>query len=102
MEGLLSAQRPPERVSGLSMELTKEQQLLALDMHAGRLYLRMLAELRQHEATVTALARQRLELGFEMYGSTMWGWPLETLRRNRYEEYADGLCYLLPEVPLRP
>jgi hypothetical protein len=80
------------------LELTKQQQLYALDINARRLYQRMLAEIRHNEETIVALARQRLEAGFEMYGSTMWDWSIEELRTNRMEEYADGLCYMLPEL----
>lgn len=83
------------------MELTKQQQLLALDRNAARLYQRMICEIRQHEHTITALARQRLEQGFELYGSLMWTWDLGKLRENRMEEYADGLNYMLPEVRAR-
>lgn len=82
------------------MQLTKEQQLFALNTHAGTLYQQMLREIKDHEGYITALAHQRLEMGFEMYGSLMWDWDIEQLRRNRFEEYADGLVYLLPEIPV--
>ncbi len=40
-----------------------------------------------------ALARRRLEAGFDAYGSTMYGWDHQTRVENEDEEMADRLVY---------
>ena len=80
------------------MELNKQQQLDLFYRYAHVLFERMVGEIEANEELITAIARERLEQGFELYGCLMWTWILEELRRNRFEEYADGLNYMLPEV----
>ena len=80
------------------MELTKHEQLAAFDQYRELLFERMVQEIVDNREVILDIARERVEWGFEMYGSTMWGWGAEELTRNRFEEYADGVVYTLPAI----
>jgi hypothetical protein len=80
------------------MDINKQQQLALFDRNANNLFDAAVAEMVANKHLIIATARQRLEQGFELYGCTMWAWSLDVLRANRFEEYADGLNYMLPEA----
>lgn len=70
-----------------------ETQRFMFDELAGRA-LGLANYILEHDNDLLAVARERLEDGYKLYGSEMYGWSAEERKRNVIEELADALVYL--------